>query len=67
MKISLKDTNFISSDWKKTIEGLQLRLTETLSQNNELKSIINTLQLKLKGETSKNKVTSTFPRFALCK
>ncbi|XP_023309729.1 uncharacterized protein LOC111691336 [Anoplophora glabripennis] len=54
-KVSLKDTNFISSDWKKTIEGLQLRLTETLNQNNELKSIINSLQLKLKNESLKNK------------
>ncbi|XP_049826375.1 uncharacterized protein LOC109598209 isoform X2 [Aethina tumida] len=34
----LKDPNVIVTDLKKTIEGLQLRLTETIKQNNELKT-----------------------------
>ncbi|KAG5890579.1 hypothetical protein JTB14_012707 [Gonioctena quinquepunctata] len=51
-RFPLKDTNFMSADWKKTIEGLQLRLTETLSQNNELKVIVDNLKANIKYESA---------------
>lgn len=56
MKYSLKDTHYISADWKKTIESLQLRLTETLTQNNELKSTIQNLTAQMVLD-AKNKVS----------
>lgn len=49
-KLSLKETKFIPADWKVTIESLQLRLTETLGQNNELKSLVEDLNSKLANE-----------------
>ncbi|XP_057659799.1 uncharacterized protein LOC130896049 [Diorhabda carinulata] len=52
--ISLKYTNFIPADWKETIEALQLRLTETLNQNDDLKRTLESqtqeLQIKRKIE-----------------
>lgn len=47
MKHSLKYTHYIYADWKKTIESLQLRLTETLTQNNELKVTIEKLTAQI--------------------
>ncbi|XP_074039750.1 uncharacterized protein [Leptinotarsa decemlineata] len=52
LRFPLKDTNYMSADWKKTIEGLQMRLTETLSQNIELKAIIDNLKGNMKYETT---------------
>ncbi|CAH0563780.1 unnamed protein product [Brassicogethes aeneus] len=46
LKASFKDTNVIVTDLKKTIEGLQLRLTETIKQNNDLKNEIKHFEIK---------------------
>lgn len=49
----LKDTNYISQDWKKTIGALQLRLSEITQQNNELKaSLQNMEENQLKEQVS---------------
>ncbi|CAH1154398.1 unnamed protein product [Phaedon cochleariae] len=56
-KFPLKDTHFISADWKKTIESLQMRLTETLNENNELKSVIQALKAKSNYESSNKEQT----------
>ncbi|XP_030750483.1 coiled-coil domain-containing protein 186-like isoform X2 [Sitophilus oryzae] len=44
---NLKDMNFISEDWKKTIAALQLRLSEMTHQNDYLNSIIQKMEIKI--------------------
>lgn len=53
MKFPLKDTHYISTDWKQTIGSLQLRLTETLTQNNELKLTVGNLTAQIQAENKK--------------
>ncbi|KAK9887768.1 hypothetical protein WA026_000083 [Henosepilachna vigintioctopunctata] len=40
--------SFLASDWKQIIESLQLRLSETQHQNNELNALTSTLRKKVK-------------------
>ncbi|CAH2002558.1 unnamed protein product [Acanthoscelides obtectus] len=47
-EVKLKDTNFVPNDWKKIIGALQLRLTETLHQNNNLNRIVDELKNEIK-------------------
>lgn len=55
----LKDTNYISQDWKKTIAGLQLRLSEMIQQNTELNAVIQKLETELNSDKKKNRVNSS--------
>lgn len=56
----LKDTNYISQDWKKTIGALQIRLSEITQQNNELKaSLQNMEENQLKEQVSATKACWT--------
>uniref|UniRef100_A0AAR5QEG8 DUF4485 domain-containing protein n=1 Tax=Dendroctonus ponderosae TaxID=77166 RepID=A0AAR5QEG8_DENPD len=50
----LKDTNYLSQDWKKTIAALQLRLSEMIQQNNQLNGVIQKLKTQLEENTAKN-------------
>ncbi|VEN35729.1 unnamed protein product, partial [Callosobruchus maculatus] len=59
-EVKLKDTNFVPTDWKKIIEALQLRLTETLHQNNNLNRIVDELKEDLK--LAKEKYQSSYKR-----
>ncbi|XP_044759275.1 centrosomal protein of 112 kDa-like [Coccinella septempunctata] len=43
-----KDASYMTTDWKKIIESLQVRLSETQQQNKELNSLTSTLHKKIK-------------------
>uniref|UniRef100_A0A6P7GU61 Uncharacterized protein LOC114342326 n=1 Tax=Diabrotica virgifera virgifera TaxID=50390 RepID=A0A6P7GU61_DIAVI len=49
-KVPLKNTNFVPADWKDTIEALQMRLTETLNQNEDLKRMLESQNTALSYE-----------------
>nr|CAH7733581.1 unnamed protein product [Callosobruchus chinensis] len=59
-EVKLKDTNFVPTDWKKIIEALQLRLTETLHQNNNLNRLVCELKEDLK--LAQDKYQSSYER-----